>query len=234
MQPQACPRPRHDPSEEVCRSSPSAEALPCTTAILHRVECTTKGGSRIANQPLSFEDDYDNEGALEEIAKNIAKESKQSQAAAHAAAGAAVARSTISNTGGSGASSSTIQAGGSSTTGSSTSSGKPVWRPGDSEDMDPELRPVEGGPPSMSVKLAHALAVNETVMVTWANHALLDFVESWCVCICLKLEACLMERGLLAWGDCARLAHASAFGYGMEQQQECGSLLSAVCCSWKD
>jgi hypothetical protein len=31
----------------------------------------------------------------------------------------------------------------------------------------------------MSVKLAHSLEVNKTVIVTWANNALLDFVLSW-------------------------------------------------------
>ena len=34
-------------------------------------------------------------------------------------------------------------------------------------------------PPPMSTKLARALAVNDTVIVTWANNALLDFVLSW-------------------------------------------------------
>jgi hypothetical protein len=31
----------------------------------------------------------------------------------------------------------------------------------------------------MSAQLAHAVAVNSTIIVTWANSALLDFVQSW-------------------------------------------------------
>lgn len=44
---------------------------------------------------------------------------------------------------------------------------------------DATLLPVDGNPPPMSEGLAQKLAVNNTVIVTWANYALWDFVKSW-------------------------------------------------------
>lgn len=42
---------------------------------------------------------------------------------------------------------------------------------------NPDLQPVDGGPPPMSRALAHSVATNNTVIVTWANNALWDFVQ---------------------------------------------------------
>lgn len=44
---------------------------------------------------------------------------------------------------------------------------------------DPTTRPMNGNPPPMSVALAKKQALNNTVIVTWANHALYDFVLNW-------------------------------------------------------
>ena len=40
-------------------------------------------------------------------------------------------------------------------------------------------QPVNGNPPPMSEALARKYTVNNTIIVTWANYALWDFVRSW-------------------------------------------------------
>ena len=38
---------------------------------------------------------------------------------------------------------------------------------------------ADGGPPPLSIRLAHKYAINNTIVITLANYALWDFVKSW-------------------------------------------------------
>ena len=47
------------------------------------------------------------------------------------------------------------------------------------EEGDEAVPEANGDPPPLSRSLAHKCAINDTIIVTWANYALWDFVKSW-------------------------------------------------------
>ena len=47
------------------------------------------------------------------------------------------------------------------------------------EEEDEAVPEANGDPPPLSRSLAHKCAINDTIIVTWANYALWDFVKSW-------------------------------------------------------
>ncbi|KAL6754384.1 nucleotide-diphospho-sugar transferase-domain-containing protein [Haematococcus lacustris] len=115
---------------------------------------------------------------------------------------------------------------GSQEDGKATADG-PRWLPGDHPELPRQLRPVDDGPPSMSALLAHSLAVNQTLIVTWANAALLDFVQSWVDhvrrqgytnflvgAMDKEIGQALVSRGIPAFAMYERSANHSGVGEG--------------------
>ncbi len=61
----------------------------------------------------------------------------------------------------------------------SLSSGSPSSRNEASRAGDYVQTSINGEPPQISRELAQSFAANNTIIVTWANFALWDFVQSW-------------------------------------------------------
>ena len=83
---------------------------------------------------------------------------------------------------------------------------------GKAETSLPEVA-EDGGPPPLSSRLAHKYAINNTIIVTWANYALWDFVKSWAHHVQRLGE---LFRGVVAWRAGCLLTRA---GHSRESSQ---------------